>query len=422
MENTVLRIKKGVEISEFDDGEKTISYLICYNERYWKVSKLVYIVFKCIDGVKSVESIKKYLEDEYNYKIDIDKLIEVIDIAFRKTGLLEGTEAVNERKRNKMLWGRISIFKPSFISKFRFLSKLFNKNILLRFGIIILIWMLYILSNYSNNKVINEVLALNFKELILCYSFIFLAGIIHEFGHSLSAMYFDSKPGNIGIGVYIIMPVMFSDVTDIWRLERKKRALVDLGGIYLQGVFLFFFYIINNIFLKSNLLNVAILVSAFQIVSNLNPFIKLDGYWLLVDYLGVVNIGQTVYELYKAVLLKLIKRKKEINILTKEKRRVIYIYSIFTIGFYVYFIRMILDSIILAIKNVYTDILYLLNNGLNNTKLIDIFNYFSNRITSFIVLIFTARILISVFRILGKVVIKLKAFYINKRNFNKYKE
>lgn len=83
---------------------------------------------------------------------------------------------------------------------------------------------------------------------------------------------------------------------------------------------------------------------------------------------------------------------------------------------------MILDSIILAIKNVYTDILYLLNNGLNNTKLIDIFNYFSNRITSFIVLIFTARILISVFRILGKVVIKLKAFYINKRNFNKYKE
>ena len=350
MEYTVFKIKEGVEVSEFDDGEKAKSYLICFNGRYWRVSKLVYIVFGYIDGIKTVNNIKKHLEDDYNFKIEIDNLMEIIDIAFKKTGLLEGTEAINERKRNKMLWARIPIFKPKFIDKFIIFSKLFNKNIFISLGTISLLWILYILNTYSNSTISNEVVNLNIKEIILCYGFIFLAGIVHEFGHSISAMHFGSKPGIIGFAIYIIMPVMFSDVTDIWRLERKKRALVDLGGIYLQGVFLSFSFLINNIFIKNDLLNISILLSTFQIISNLNPFIKLDGYWILVDYLGVSDIGKTVYEVYRCFLLKFIKRKKEMDILTKQKRIVIYLYSVFTIGFYIYFIRMIAQSVILAIN------------------------------------------------------------------------
>lgn len=58
------------------------------------------------------------------------------------------------------------------------------------------------------------------------------------------------------------------------------------------------------IIFRSSLLNMGIVLSSFEIIANLNPFIKLDGYWVLVDYLGVSEIRGTVTELWKNRLKK----------------------------------------------------------------------------------------------------------------------
>ena len=65
-----------------------------------------------------------------------------------------------------------------------------------------------------------------------------LSGLIHELGHTAACRYFKCPHGGIGFGLYYIFPAWYADVTQAWRLSGRQRAVVDLGGVYFQSVFL----------------------------------------------------------------------------------------------------------------------------------------------------------------------------------------
>lgn len=398
MLNSLYKVKQGVTTSLFDDGNantgQVSTYIISYDSRYWKVSELVYKIFMCMREPKTITQIREELLKEYSIEFSEDKLQQIIKMAFVNNGLLEGTEAVNPKKKNKLIWGKITLFKPKFIKRFHVLKFFFQKRFIIACGGIALIWMLYILTTYSNSTIIQELVSMKITDVVVCYVFIVLAGIVHEYGHSVATMSFGGNPGRIGLGVYIIMPVMFSDVTDVWKLERGKRVIVDLGGIYFQGIFLAICCFINLLFLHHYIWNIAILLSGFQILSNLNPFIKLDGYWILADYLGVAEIKDSVVEAWKQVLFPKSNKGKKV-FLTNNKKVIIYIYTAFTGCFYVYFIKMLVQSFVVAVTKFRADIIALHQASIDGETfmLSNIFNYIAERISSFIVLIFFVRIL-----------------------------
>ena len=41
-----------------------------------------------------------------------------------------------------------------------------------------------------------------------------------------------ARPGRIGIGIYLVWPVFYTDVTDSWHLSETGRLRSDLGGVY----------------------------------------------------------------------------------------------------------------------------------------------------------------------------------------------
>ena len=45
------------------------------------------------------------------------------------------------------------------------------------------------------------------------------------------------SPKEIGVGLYYVMPVMFVDFTEAWRLPRNARTKINLGGITMQLAF-----------------------------------------------------------------------------------------------------------------------------------------------------------------------------------------
>lgn len=398
MGEVVLKIKKGVDVSVFDDGNKKKSYIISFEERHWKVSKLVYYIFVSIDKKGTITAIKENLEKEYEIEIDNQKLEQIIDIAFIKNGLLEGTTATDFRKRNKLLWGRITLLPSSIVNRFKIFSFLFHKKCMIYTGIIIFLWIAYIFYNYSNREIVSTLFSMEMKDLVICYAYVFIGGIIHEFGHSIATMAYDGKPGRIGMGIYIIMPVLFSDVTDAWRLKRIQRMVVDIGGVYLQGVFLVVSFIINVLWLNRDLLNIAILISGFQILGNLNPFIKMDGYWLLVDFLGVTEIKEVLFHTWSNLFYKAIGKPQKYACLDKDKLKVIYIYSVFILFFYLYFIKFFTNSLILAIQRVIHDGKKVWEVGLTGIHFTfeSGIQHFSTRITTFIVLLFLVRMIWSI--------------------------
>ena len=61
-------------------------------------------------------------------------------------------------------------------------------------------------------------------------------GFFHEIGHATAARYGGAKPGVMGVGIYLMLPVFYTDVTDSYRLNRRGRLRTDLGGLYFNTI------------------------------------------------------------------------------------------------------------------------------------------------------------------------------------------
>ena len=41
----------------------------------------------------------------------------------------------------------------------------------------------------------------------------------------------------MGVGLYLVWPAFYCDVTEAYRLDRPGRLRTDLGGVYFNGLF-----------------------------------------------------------------------------------------------------------------------------------------------------------------------------------------
>jgi len=129
------------------------------------------------------------------------------------------------------------------------------------------------------------------SEFLAAYGLFFLSLIVHEFGHAGACARGGGRPSAIGFGIYLAFPVLFSNVTAAWEMRRWQRVVVDLGGIYLQGI-VGAGYLAAALSTGSRTLVLAAALVGFSCLLSLNPFFKFDGYWAIGDALGVVNLGR----------------------------------------------------------------------------------------------------------------------------------
>lgn len=123
---------------------------------------------------------------------------------------------------------------------------------------------------------------------------LFLAsGLFHECGHIAACRYFRCGHGGIGFGLYLVFPVWYADVTQAWQLQRRQRAVVDLGGVYFQAIFLITVDLFALVSGSPVAFKLAWLVT-FAMLLTLNPVFKFDGYWLLSDLSGLHNLHRQV--------------------------------------------------------------------------------------------------------------------------------
>lgn len=114
-------------------------------------------------------------------------------------------------------------------------------------------------------------------------------GIVHELGHAAACRYGGGVPGRIGFGVYLLFPAFYTDVTDSYRLPRRARIRVDLGGLYFNVLCLL---VLAGMYLATDngLWLLAALIMQLEMVNQLVPAIRLDGYYLLSDLVGVPDL------------------------------------------------------------------------------------------------------------------------------------
>lgn len=127
-------------------------------------------------------------------------------------------------------------------------------------------------------------------ELLLAiYVLTVAAGAFHEFGHVTACRYGGARPGDMGIGLYVVWPAFYSTVTDSYRLSRVGRLRTDLGGVYFNVVALTG---LGLVYLHTSepWLLIALLGKLGETLWQFMPAIRLDGYYVLADLVGVPDL------------------------------------------------------------------------------------------------------------------------------------
>ncbi|MFC5950940.1 hypothetical protein ACFQH9_21965 [Pseudonocardia lutea] len=123
----------------------------------------------------------------------------------------------------------------------------------------------------------------------------------HECGHAAACRYGGARPGTMGIGLYIVWPAFYTNVTDAYRLDRVGRLRTDLGGVYFNVVFmtgLALLYLDTG----QPWLLLALIGLHTETAWQFLPSIRLDGYYILADLIGVPDLFAYIGPVLKGLL------------------------------------------------------------------------------------------------------------------------
>ena len=126
---------------------------------------------------------------------------------------------------------------------------------------------------------------------------------IHELSHALTCVHFGGKVESMGLGLmWGVIPFAFADVTSSYLIERKSQRqwimiAGTMGSMFTIAVAV---YLIHWLPTESPIRIGAIWFivasSATNLIFNLAPFLKLDGYYMLSDALDVPNLWSRSFD------------------------------------------------------------------------------------------------------------------------------
>ena len=177
-----------------------------------------------------------------------------------------------------------------------------------------------------------------------------LGAFVHETGHASALVSNGCTQTEIGFGLYIYYPVLYTDVSEAWKLSRHRRALIDIGGVYFQSVFqllLLSLFYING----SSILIYFFLFNDLIMFRTMNPFLRMDGYWLVADLFGIYNLRQQSTKLIQHYVLKLFGSARAtqtpLQNLQPRTRVALAVYSLLSVTFFFYISAIMIRVLIL---------------------------------------------------------------------------
>ena len=152
---------------------------------------------------------------------------------------------------------------------------------------------------------------MTFSGALLFTAVLFVMKIFHELGHAYVATAMRVRVRSMGIAVMLFAPMLYTDVTDAWRLpDRRQRMAIDLAGVAAELVIAGFALFLWAFLPPGAARDVALVVATAAVVMtlaiNLSPFMRFDGYYVLADLIGVKNLQPRAFALVRWKLRELL--------------------------------------------------------------------------------------------------------------------
>ncbi|GGP39964.1 hypothetical protein [Streptomyces abikoensis] len=125
----------------------------------------------------------------------------------------------------------------------------------------------------------------------------------HELGHGAACRYGGVRPGAMGCGIYLVWPAFYTDITNSYRLGRAGRIRADLGGVWFNAVFVLG---LGALYATTGFqpLLVAILSVHLEMVQQLLPTLRFDGYYIVADLIGIPDLFKYIAPILRRVFLR----------------------------------------------------------------------------------------------------------------------
>lgn len=255
------------------------------------VSRLLYLVASAVDGRQTLDEIAARVTPQVGRTVSAGNVAYLVERKLRPLGVMEGEpglcravtrpilglssrRAVVPDRCVRWIAGKLCfLFIPGVVGA-----------VLAAFAAMDAV----VLAGWSPASGMKEVLRQPSLLVAICLLTI-VGACFHELGHATAGRYGGADPGVIGVGIYLIWPAFFSDLTDSYRLSRSGRLRADLGGVYFNAVFML---LLGGLYAVTGLhwLILLIALQHLAVAQQFLPFLRLDGYYLVSDLAGVPDL------------------------------------------------------------------------------------------------------------------------------------
>jgi putative peptide zinc metalloprotease protein len=308
------RLREDLLVSRQETGEETVFVVKDpTTRRFFRLREAEYAVARFLDGATPLDTVRERIAAELGGEPE-PGVLEAFVAQLRSQGLLASENEPDRPSPPKRagkffggnaLWFRVKAFDPDRLFTWLHprITSLFTPAFVTLAIAVILTGLAIVLGNRAE-------LGPDLRRLwgahglVLVWSAIFVVTILHEFAHGLTCKHFGGEVHELGFLLIYGGPAFYCNVSDSWLFPEKSRRLwvMAAGGLFelfVWGLAAMVWRIAEpGTWLGSGAL-VIVLTSGVRQFFNINPLIKLDGYYLLSDWLEVPNLRGRAFRYLK---------------------------------------------------------------------------------------------------------------------------
>jgi putative peptide zinc metalloprotease protein len=270
--------KEGVALVQRADGQIV------------QLGPLMYGLLECVDGSRDASALARAVSERLGRRVDEQQVARLAE-KLAGQGLLAGWEHRAPPRRNPLLalrW-KVLVTNPASTRRLTFPFTVFFRPWLMWPVLAVfagVFWFVLI------HKGVASATAQAFHNpglLLLVFGLGVVSAGFHELGHAAACRYGGATPSGMGMGLYLVWPAFYTDVTEAYRLPQRDRLRVDLAGLYFNALVAVATMAVW-LFWRVDALLLLVALQILQMVRQLSPVIRADGYHILSDATGVPDL------------------------------------------------------------------------------------------------------------------------------------
>lgn len=298
-----------------EDGRHVVK--IGRKQRYLQLGEQESFLLLKFDGKTPYREITTSFEDRFQEPLSADDVGDFVKMA-KDEGLLERSgrrgskdatevpqrltlfgvvgEMVKQARKQSPLYFRVALYNPNaFLNWLEPRTRwLFSRQLAVAAAVGTV---LALVITWGNRQ---ELAAqffsqLSWRTLAVAWITSIAVTICHEFGHGLACKRYGGEVREMGALWIFLTPCLFCNVSDAWLLScRWRRLLISMAGTYVDLLIWIIAVFFWRVTAPTTFVNFAawiiVTTCGLRVAFNINPLMRLDGYYALSDLLEIPNL------------------------------------------------------------------------------------------------------------------------------------